>query len=95
MARKYNHNYVFLFYDIEEKRCQKVFKVCKKYLIHYQKSVFKGEITPSKLLSLKTELNRIIDKKKDYVSIIKFINQSYFQEENMGSQIEDHSNLII
>lgn len=72
-----------------------MFKVCKKYLRHYQKSVFKGEISPSKLLSLKGELNKIIDKKKDYVSIIKFINQSYFQQEEIGVKIEVESDLII
>ncbi len=72
-----------------------MFKVCKKYLRHYQKSVFKGEISPSKLLSLKGELNKIIDKKKDCVSIIKFINQSYFQQEEIGVKIEVESDLII
>ena len=63
MARKsYNYNYVFVMYDVDEKRCNKVFKVCKKYLNHYQNSVFRGEITPSKLISLKKELNKVIVK---------------------------------
>ena len=32
-----NYNYIFLFYDINEKRVNKVFKICKKYLSHHQK----------------------------------------------------------
>ncbi len=51
---KINYNYAFVFYDVNEKRVQKVFKVCKKYLSHYQNSVFRGEISPSKLIQLKT-----------------------------------------
>ena len=53
--KKYNYNYAIVFYDIKEKRVQKVFKICKKYLSHYQYSVFRGDITPSKLISLKRD----------------------------------------
>ena len=42
MKRERNYNYAFLFYDVGEKRVQKVFKVCKKYLTHYQKICFQG-----------------------------------------------------
>ncbi|MCT4619218.1 MAG: CRISPR-associated endonuclease Cas2 [Marinisporobacter sp.] len=84
MSKKYNYNYVFLFYDVEEKRCNKVFKVCKKYLNHYQKSVFRGEISPSRFMKLKKDLDRIIDKDYDYVSVIKVLNQSFFEEEHIG-----------
>lgn len=31
MKKQINYNYVFLFYDIEVKRVNKVFKKCKKY----------------------------------------------------------------
>ena len=33
MKKQLNYNYAFLFYDVGEKRVQKVFKICKKYLI--------------------------------------------------------------
>ena len=46
---KISYNYAFVFYDVNEKRVQKVFKICKKYLSHFQYSVFRGEITPSQL----------------------------------------------
>lgn len=95
MKKKYNYNYVILFYDIGEKRVQKVFKVCKKYLSHFQYSVFRGEITPSKLISLKTELNKVIDKNEDFICIIKTFNDSVFDEEILGNKKSESDELII
>ena len=80
-----NYNYVFVFYDVGEKRVQKVFKVCKKYLSHFQKSVFRGEMTPSKLIQFRTDINRVIDKKEDFICIIKLMNDNVFGEEVLGS----------
>lgn len=85
MKRERNYNYAFLFYDVGEKRVQKVFKVCKKYLTHYQKSVFRGDMTPSKFISLRSELNKVIDKDEDFVCIIKLMNDSVFGEEVLGN----------
>lgn len=68
--KKMNYNYAFLFYDVNEKRVQKVFKICKKYLSHFQYSVFRGEITPSKLIELRTELNKTIDKEEDFIKTV-------------------------
>ena len=81
---KINYNYAFLFYDVKEKRVAKVFKVCKKYLSHFQKSVFRGEISPSKLMLLKKDLNRVIDKNEDFICIIKLLNDNVFGEEILG-----------
>lgn len=86
MSKNLNYNYAFLFYDVNEKRVQKVFKVCKKYLSHFQKSVFRGEITPSKLISLRKDLNKVIDKNEDFICIIKLLNDKIFDEEIMGIQ---------
>ncbi|MDW8803029.1 CRISPR-associated endonuclease Cas2 [Clostridium sp. A1-XYC3] len=84
MSKNLNFNYAFLFYDVKEKRVQRVFKVCKKYLSHFQKSVFRGEITPSKLISLRKDLNKVIDKNEDFVCIIKLFNDNVFGEEVLG-----------
>ena len=84
--RKISYNYAFVFYDVNEKRVQKVFKICKKYLSHLQFSVFRGEITPSKLIELKTELNRVIDKNEDFICIIKVMNDDVFGEETLGKK---------
>ncbi|MTT31372.1 CRISPR-associated endonuclease Cas2 [Terrilactibacillus sp. BCM23-1] len=89
--RKFNANYVFLFYDVGEKRVNKVFKICKKYLYPYQNSVFRGPITPSQLLILRAELSKKIDNEHDFISIITFKNQLDFNEEIIGSKKENNS----
>ena len=89
--------YIFLMYDIADEeseagknRVSKVFKICKKYLNHHQKSVFRGEITPSNLLKLKKELKNVIDNALDFVTIIKFKNKNQFSEEELGSSKEEY-----
>jgi len=84
VSKNINYNYAFLFYDVKEERVNRVFKVCKKYLSHFQKSVFRGEITPSKLILLKKDLNKVIDKKEDFICIIKLLNDKVFGEEILG-----------
>ena len=79
-----NYNYAFVFYDVKEERVNKVFKVCKKYLSHFQKSVFRGEITPSKLIRLKSELKNVINETEDFICIIKLMNNNIFGEEIIG-----------
>ena len=59
--------------------------MCKKYLTHYQKSVFRGDMTPSKFISLRSELNKVIDKDEDFVCIIKLMNDNVFGEEVLGN----------
>lgn len=86
MKKQVNFNYAFLFYDVNEKRVQKVFKICKKYLSHFQFSVFRGEITPSKLIELRTELKRVINEDEDFVCIIKLKNDNVFGEELLGKK---------
>ncbi len=83
---RFNYNYAFLFYDVNEKRVQKVFKICKKYLSHFQFSVFRGDVTPSKLIELENELNKVIDKDEDFVCIIKLLNDNVFGEDILGKQ---------
>ena len=95
MPKKINYNYAFVFYDEGEKRVQKVFKVCKKYLSHFQKSVFRGEMSPSKLIRLKTDLNKVLNEKEDFVCIIKLMNDSVFGEEVLGNGGEENGETLI
>ncbi len=96
MKREKNYNYAFLFYDVGEKRVQKVFKICKKYLSHYQKSVFRGDMTPSKLISLRNELKKVINDDEDFVCIVKLMNDNVFGEEVLGNVVhETGEDLII
>lgn len=96
MGKKVNYNYAFVFYDVGEKRVQKVFKVCKKYLSHFQKSVFRGEMSPSKLLQLIKDLKKVIDEDEDFICILKLMNDSVFGEEILGNgEIENGETLIL
>ncbi|MBC2580026.1 CRISPR-associated endonuclease Cas2 [Clostridium sp. DJ247] len=95
MGKIENFNYAFVFYDIGEKRVQRVFKVCKKYFKHHQKSVFRGTITPSNLIKLRAELKKVIDEKEDFVSIIKLMNEKSFSEETLGLNLANSESLII
>ena len=96
MAKNLNYNYAFVFYDVKEDRVNKVFKVCKKYLSHFQNSVFRGEITPSKIISFKADLKKVVDSNQDFICIIKLMNQNVFGEEVIGSKRkETGENLII
>ena len=90
-----NYNYAFVFYDVNEKRVQKVFKVCKRYLSHYQNSVFRGEMSPSKLIQLRTDLRAVIHEDEDFVCIIKFMNDNVFGEEVLGKKDKENGESLI
>lgn len=87
--------YVILVYDInlEEREGHKVlrntFKICKKYLVHIQNSVFEGELLESQMLKLQAELNRYIRKDKDSVIVFKSRNQKWLDKEFLGKIEED------
>jgi CRISPR-associated protein Cas2 len=96
MKKDYKINYVFLMYDIADeeseagkRRVNKVFKICKKYLEHHQKSVFRGEISPSRLLKLQKELQDVIDEELDFITIIKLKNKESFLEDTIGKKEND------
>ena len=86
--------YVILVYDInlEDKEGTKVlrnvFKICKKYLVHIQNSVFEGELLESQAIKLKAELDRYIRDDKDSVILFKSRNQRWLDKEFLG-MIED------
>lgn len=98
----YNYNYIFLFYDIADEfsdagkyRVAKVFKLCKKYLKHYQKSIFRGNITPSNQIELETKLKEVIDKNLDFISIIKVQNSGSFKEVIIGTDQKEVESIFI
>lgn len=99
---KFNYNYAFLFYDIADEfseigkyRVAKVFKVCKKYLKHHQKSIFRGNITPANQLKLENELKKVIDKNLDFISIIKVQNSGSFSEITLGVNEKKEESIFI
>ena len=50
-----NKMFVIVTYDVSTKRVSKVMKICRKYLMHIQRSVFEGMITESKMNKLKQD----------------------------------------
>jgi CRISPR-associated protein Cas2 len=99
---KFNYNYAFLFYDIADEfsevgkyRVAKVFKICKKYLKHHQKSIFRGNITPANQLKLENELKKVIDKNLDFISIIKVQNSGSFGETVIGTNEQKEESIFI
>jgi CRISPR-associated protein Cas2 len=81
---------VILVYDINEKRVQKVLKICRKYLHWMQNSVFEGEITPAKLEKLKIELRQIINLEEDSIIIYTFRSEWYTKREILGIRKGSH-----
>lgn len=97
-----NYNYLFLFYDIADEfsdvgkyRVAKVFKICKKYLKHHQKSIFRGNITPSNQIKMIQELKEVIDKNLDFITIIKVLNSGSFAEVTMGTKPNESESIFI
>lgn len=91
--------YVILVYDIitdaeGKKILPKVFKICKKYLIHIQNSVFEGEISRSKSFALKRELAQYIRKDKDSVIMFHTREERWLSKEFLGVEDDKTSNFI-
>lgn len=78
--------FCILIYDIainsneDEKRLQKVYEICKKYLQHIEFSVFYGEINKKRLLELIKELKNVIDKNRDSIIFYLFRNREDIKE---------------
>ncbi len=86
--------YIILVYDIslDEKGSRvlnRIFKLCKKYLTHVQKSVFEGEITPAKLKELELQLSDLIRDDLDSVVIFKNTNKRWLEKSYLGISLED------
>lgn len=91
--------YVSLIYDISienggAKVWRNVFKICKKYLTHVQKSVFEGEITPVLLVKLRMELDKYIRDDKDSVIVFSSRQQRWLEKEFWGLTYEKTSNFF-
>jgi len=98
----YNYNYVFLFYDIADEisdvgkyRVAKVFKICKKYLKHHQKSIFRGNISPANQIKLHNELKKVIDKNLDFITMIKVQNSGSYEEIVIGRNPQEEESIFI
>jgi len=81
---------VVITYDVNtteeggEKRLRKVAKLCERYGIRVQNSVFEVMVDVAQFVTLKSELSRIIDSKNDSVRFYKLGNSYQQKIETMG-----------
>jgi CRISPR-associated protein Cas2 len=87
--------FVILVYDANEKRVQKFHKICKKYLMHVQNSVFEGEITDADLRKLTDELREVIEETEDSVLVYKSRTRKYFERESIGIKKPSSDEFIV
>jgi len=81
--------------EVGKNRVIKVFKICKKYFHHHQKSIFRGNTTPSRIIKFREEIQAVIDKDLDFVSIIKLQNRHVFDEEVLGTDKKPSESLFL
>ena len=76
--------HVIVVYDVGEERVNKVNKLLRTYLHWIQNSVFRGDITESNLEKMKKEINEIIDKEYDSITIYVLPSEKYMKTINIG-----------
>lgn len=91
--------YVILMYDIlmdesGAKVLRNVFKICKKYLTHIQKSVFEGNLTELNCTKLKMELDKHIRDDRDSVLLFKSRDEKWLDKEFLGVIDDKTSNFF-
>lgn len=67
-----------------EKRLRKVAKLCEKYGIRVQNSVFEVLVDGAQLVKLKAQLEKLIDQENDSVRFYKLGNSYEHKIETMG-----------
>lgn len=91
---------VILFYDIStttengKQRLPKVMSLCRQYLIHIQKSVFEGTLTPSQLQKLMQQLESIINPQEDILVIYTFPDNTKYNRYFISNLYDPSSNII-
>ncbi len=76
--------FVVLVYDASVERVQKFLRICRKYLIHVQRSVFEGELTEAQLRALKNDLMVVLNPQTDSVVIYTFRTKKYYKRVVLG-----------
>lgn len=77
--------FVILYYDVNEKRCAKMLKTCRKYLQWVQNSVFEGEISKANYEKMIRELKKIMVKDSgDSLIVYQFRTMKYVKRKVYG-----------
>lgn len=90
---------MILVYDIVmdeagAKASRNVFKTCKKYLTHIQKSVFEGELSELQYMKLQKELGQFIRKDRDSVIVFKGRSERWMKKEFLGLEDDKTSSFF-
>ena len=91
--------YVILVYDIAmdgngARVSRNVFKICKKYLVHIQNSVFEGNLSKANSLALQKELDVYIRKDKDSVIMFHTREERWMNKDFLGKTDDKTSNFL-
>ncbi|GJQ47938.1 CRISPR-associated endoribonuclease Cas2 [Candidatus Kuenenia stuttgartiensis] len=87
--------YVVVVYDVDQKRCTKMLKLCRGYLHHIQNSVFEGEITEARLEELKIKAKKIMNEEdKDSLIVFKSRNEKWLDKEIVGFDKRPVDNIL-
>ena len=91
--------YVVLIYDIRmdldgSRVWRRIFKICKRYMSHIQKSVFEGNLSELELMKLKNELDQYIRMDRDSVVIFVSRNERWLEKRFWGVEDEKTSNFL-
>ncbi|BBO16698.1 CRISPR-associated endonuclease Cas2 [Candidatus Brocadia pituitae] len=87
--------YVIVVYDVDQKRCGKMLKLCRGYLHHIQNSVFEGEITEARLEELKIKAKKIMnEEEEDSLIIFKSRNEKWLDKEVVGTDKRPVDNVL-
>ena len=71
-----------------------VFKKCKKYATHIQKSVFEGNLTELEYIKLKSELDKYIRKDKDSLLVFRSRHERWLEKDFLGLVDDKTSNFF-
>lgn len=85
---------IILIYDVTENKCNKLKKICNKYLHHVQNSVFEGDLSNAVLLKLINEVDILIDKTKDSIIIYTIDNPKWIDKKIIGVEKNSIDNFI-
>lgn len=85
--------YIILTYDVGSKRVGMVLRVCRKYLVHVQKSVFEGQISPARFRRLRRELENIIQPQTDSINVYQLQSARFIYKAHIG-KIETNEKIL-
>ena len=83
---------VLLTYDVDfsthegAKRLRKVAKICERYGVRVQNSVFEMIVDPTQLLMVKTKITEVIDESKDSIRIYNMGSKWNNKIEKIGAE---------